>query len=886
MKKILAGILIIILIATSVFLIIAKKTSANENVHYSFSTHGQTVYHLKTGSFKKKQKAVITAAVDGSVMTFTPSGKLLWKADTDGGFPFDLAVGDINKDGKDEVLVASGNGSLYAFSSNGKLLWKFSKVPPLYQVCIAEKSDGTALILTGGVEQVLYALSPKGDVVNTLRTKHCIRHIRTGNIMNDGNDYVAMATASSGLIGVLSLFLINPSDLSIQWEKTNLGRFASNTGKRFFSMLINDYNGDGHDEIILGGGWGENGIIYSYNHKAELLFEKSDKKIPVIPYRMNLLRDVTLADDKFIIGHFGNTMIIYETDGSLREVFDGPYSFADAHFDKELNILFMGSAISGGNGIYALRLNSPDWKEHYKTIKPVGKLVQIETNLETLRNQIESFQIPSYQPAPRPADVISRKPADIEFSNLSFTSSTTLTQKIENPEELWCRKTDRRFRYNLTADELVETVERMEASGQNFIIWSGHGEAMFYPLSTFERVIKAAPEKLVGFVFAEMEGTGQSMQEVVNEILKPLAALCKEYNKVIIFRNKNVFWNGSVYLPFWKDLLLNPEYLGVFVPGLEETNCRTAELSLSGRIGLWQTGNFDRWACRMVTDNANFDRMFEWGGQQVIIHHLRNLVSTASMGADIFFNDIHGGSSRDAMYEQLIPFYQMVEKGIINIPKRDEMLSLSGLAIGMKDPSVNFIRHGTNGHAYNFPEVESTEKVFDRLDAYWSGTTIPSHDFSSYAMNINRRITNYLPNYPYGLPAIIPAESRTGNYFKRIINTDGEFFYDEKGEKYTASEYKPIVQAALEEEASRLPVLVKGNVHWTVSRLDAQHVRITLIDPGYLDPADRKAEIILQHLDGLSCTDILSREQLALKDGKIAVDIPVGLFRILDVYHK
>ena len=43
----------------------------------------------------------------------------------------------------------------------------------------------------------------------------------------------------------------------------------------------------------------------------------------------------------------------------------------------------------------------------------------------------------------------------------------------------------------------------------------------------------------------------------------------------------------------------------------------------------------------MVTDNANWDRMFEYGGQQVPTHHLRHLVSRAALGATVFFNDVH-----------------------------------------------------------------------------------------------------------------------------------------------------------------------------------------------------------------------------------------------------
>jgi hypothetical protein len=229
----------------------------------------------------------------------------------------------------------------------------------------------------------------------------------------------------------------------------------------------------------------------------------------------------------------------------------------------------------------------------------------------------------------------------------------------------------------------------------------------------------------------------------------------------------------------------------------------------------------------------------------------------------------------------------MIEKGIIHIPQRSELLSISEFALGMKSPpSEVYIKHGTNGHKYWYPSVEKSEMVFDHLDAYWGGSCLEPHDFSSYAMNVKYRMTNFLPQTPYGLTPIIPARTKTDSHFKKIIETDGQFFYDEAGKQYTASEYKPKVETALSEASKRMPVLVRGNIHWSVVRLDPRHIRVTLIDPGYLDPAEREAEIILQHLKGIRCTDILSGESLSIKDGKISVTVPAGIFRIIDIQHQ
>ena len=890
------------------FFMHAEGKTQGRPTAWGFPAGQSPVYHLRTMR-QQPGKAVVTASIDGTTACFSPEGKPLWTAKGAGGFPFDMAVSDIDGDGLDEVLVASGDGALYAYDQDGAPLWKFARTAPLYQVCVARDRNGKAVILTGGVEQVLYALSPQGAILNSLKTEHCIRHLRAGNVLGNGDDFLAMATTSSGLTGILKLFLLNPRDLSVQWQHANLSIPGMNPGKRFFSLLLTDLNKDGKDEVVLGGGWRENGVVHAYNDKGKLLFSKSDRRIPNIPYRMSLLRKITLPGDEYILGHFGNLLILYETDGTLREIIVGPYSFADSHFDPELKTLFMGSAVSGGTEIYAYRLDRPGWKKAYQTQKALGQLKEIEDNLATLNRQIREFKAPAYQPAPRKTLAITQIKDSSGFRHVEFARSITLSQKVENPAELWCREKDRRMAYKNTADELVQIIKDTEAKGENTLVWAGHGDAIYFPLSTFERLMKAGPKHLKGFVFAEMEGTNEHTQEVVEKIIFPLAELCRQHGKIVFFRNKNIFWNGTCYLPFWSKVLLNERFKDVFVPGLEETNCRTQELSLAGRVGLWQAGYFSHWACRTVTDDANFNRMFEWGGQQILTHHLRNLVSTAAMGADIYLSDIHagvrgvqgyvmdgeepragrrtaGGSPGPAgdLYDQLVPFYQMLEKGILQIPRPDQLLSCSDFALVMKSPpSDAYLKHGINGHRFSFPQDQDPEMVFSRMDTYWGGSVLPNYDFSAYAMNVRQRTCNFLPELPYGLIPIIPAHAAKNGKFRQTITTDGESFFDGNGKKHTATEFKPEVEKALKTAAARLPVTVAGKAHWSAVKLDEKHIRLTLIDPGYLDPSERAVEIIFQHIRPRKCFDILSGETLKPSGDKLSVTIPAGIFRIIDL---
>ncbi|NJM56004.1 MAG: hypothetical protein HC841_09020 [Verrucomicrobiae bacterium] len=80
----------------------------------------------------------------------------------------------------------------------------------------------------------------------------------------------------------------------------------------------------------------------------------------------------------------------------------------------------------------------------------------------------------------------------------------------------------------------------------------------------------------------------------------------------------------------------------------------------------------------------------------------------------------------DELNGQLYLLYEMLDKGVIAIPNKDELLSVADLCLGMKTPpSPAYLEDGTNSHGFDFKETVP-EKVFDRLGTNWGARPSPT----------------------------------------------------------------------------------------------------------------------------------------------------------------
>ncbi|RMF87221.1 MAG: hypothetical protein D6741_20820, partial [Planctomycetota bacterium] len=482
-----------------------------------------------------------------------------------------------------------------------------------------------------------------------------------------------------------------------------------------------------------------------------------------------------------------------------------------------------------------------------------------------------------------------------EFGTPIFLNSVWL-REVENwdrsqmASETYRNKRDRRKKYTATSDEIYAKLTSALAGYPGIAFWGGHGNDPYQvSLPTLRRVLEASGEKLVVVIYPELEDPSDEFAYVLNDLLYPLAETAQKTHDKIYIRTKHFFWETAIYHPMWSRLL-SGEFSDVFVPSMEETTDKTQELSVAARLGVWTAGCTDDWGARCARDNPSFDRMRQFSHQMLPNHFLRNQVFTIAYGAR-YMNNV----AVDQDYMSVL--WELIAKGILYVPKRGEIVSFSPVRLGMIEPDPDFEDQGNNVKWTTFfdPEYERQNRfVFERTNGSWPAAPLTEWDFSRIAAGAWERRQNFLPSYPHGLVLIGPH----GDTFDRRLRenlhplyrdimqefvTDGRWYYTPDGKKQPPQTYYRTVEQAIKTAAEKLPLTVEGQVAWVAAVSAPHHIRLTVIDGGYLNPNDRQARVTFHAVTPVEVRDLVSGETISTTERTVTIDVPCGLFRFFDV---
>ena len=904
---------------------------ASQSAIKSIETN-RTVTKVRTGMLSSGS-SIITTSYEGTVAAFNFNGQKLWENELSGFMNHDIWVQDINGDGLVEVFAANADGNVYCINSDGSLKWTFGlNEVPMNSVTVISDADNK-YVVAGGYDKNLYYISTDGELLKTIESKtyseegvfgdgvkpeagtHTVNFVRPIKSSDGTEKLVVLGTnnslQSSGRFYIFEPFADLPSEKSRVLIKKGIG-----------DLRTVDFDNDGNDELTIGNSAQIGDAAISVMDLSDLSQKKSQindiaRQIDRFGYRVAQTEVVINEGISTYLTLFGSRILLTPEsfDVNDSEILASKYSYYDIWKDKDSNKILLASAQSGGSQVHIIDTSNPDWKNAYKELEPQGKLAAIQNNTRTIERQLSSFQKPIREREPLPVYFISESrndiPDTIERSESLYDSPVFLNYSSSANVENWDRseiladnpkyrdKRDRRKNYTLSPEEMFNQLSDGYENSDGISQWAGHGnDPYMISLATMKRIISSGEGKKTVNIYPEVEGHGEAFYKVLNDHFYPLAKFSSENNANLFMRNKHTFWQSTIYAPEWLELR-SGRLADAFVPAMEETTDKSMEISVAGRMGLWAAGSVDDWGERYARDNPSFDRLRQHSHQMVPNHALRQIIYKLASGAR-YINNF--GFNQE--YMSLA--WELIGKGALYVPKRDELLSLSPVHISMKEPDPVYRETSNNVKWTTFydEEKESVPYVFSRLNGTWPGAKTLPWDYSSYAADTKERRLDFIPKFPKGLVLITPVQQ--GKFkdegtvrgaladnmhpiYKNIMKeyiTDGKSYFDPNGENVMAADsirYKQI-RDKIEEKSNLLPMTVSGETAWVVAQSDKKHLRLTLVDSGYLNPGDKIAKVKFNSVTPETIVDILSGEIFS-PDSNGVVEIPVlaGAFRFIDV---
>ncbi len=374
--------------------------------------------------------------------------------------------------------------------------------------------------------------------------------------------------------------------------------------------------------------------------------------------------------------------------------------------------------------------------------------------------------------------------------------------------------------------------------------------------------------------------------------IQPILELCLQHQKRLIPRNKDVWWLHWPADPRMRQLVFDGRYRSVILPGVEDSNSRTTDAQLAARVGLWLDGQADDWCCRVSADWFCVSRSWEWEYGMTGHPHFRYLTSQAALGARVFMF-LSGERARGEDQwtrvgrEGAANFLNLLGKGILTPPRREQLRAISPLALVVQNPTKRFAEHGANGHhaeRWNDDGTDVQPWAFDRLDCYWAMAPLPATDVATVLWGRTRRSAeNLVATAPHGFVSVLPGGNpQTAGRWTSLWTTDGDGLY-QGGKPVPLGKARELLAVELAAGAKAFPLRVEGRVfHQVIEHGPGQFV-VVLIDPGWLDPADREVKTSAATQGDWRIVDRLTGEALGDLRQPFALRVPAGMFRLLDV---
>ncbi|QBG46447.1 hypothetical protein EGM51_03185 [Verrucomicrobia bacterium S94] len=896
---------------------------------------GWTIQKVRTAT-DGTNTLIIGSTYEGALIGMTWDGTALWTNHLSGYMNHDLWCDDLTGDGSDEILAASADGLVYCVNSaTGSNLWNYTPnnsghLPPMYTVCTVH-SNGTPYVVCGAYDKYIRYLDAAGTPVKSIYSEtYSISNPWGDNAppdnlhnatflrplpQNDGSEKLVVHGSCNAMQVNGELYFFEPL--------ADLPYLTHDIGgpKVLGDMQIVDEDGDGNFEVLMGSsGLNDDQIVHFNPATLEerswiLTGNKQDTG-----YRVTQAVYYPDGNENKIFVLCGATLLDAAPSGDSNLVssavnYQCSYAFNDLWQDSSSGKILLASAQSGGSCIHIIDPQHPDWHSDFEALEPPGKIASIIANTDQIKTLLETFTKPAWERDPVEVVLTAANPSHPVAQDIMSYSDTPVFMNYywdsyaQDPDD-WDRDTvlasnpeyrdkrDGRRSYTKTESWILGQVATEDDGGEGIAMWGGHGnDPYYYSLDTLKGIIDLQNGEKTCLIWPEMNGSSDAFEMVMEDRFYPLAEYARTNNAHIFIRNKNIFWQGAVYLPAW-ERMRNGEFAEAFTSLLEETSDKTCELSVAGRMGLWASGALDTWGMRCSRDNPSFDRQRQHSYQRLPNHFLRNMVYNLAGGATML-----NITYVDADYLSLA--WELIAKGALYIPKREEIVSFSPVHLSMHDPDEHYLEDGENNKWTTFYDQSFEENnpfVFSRMNGTWPAAPNTEWDFSRYAAGVIDRRQNFIPPYPNGIVLVTPVQdgmfANTNaargkmtdhlhpmykNIMQEFISNGRHYISSDGAATYAADTFYITVANAITNSAAKLPVTVSGNVAWVVAQTAPTHLRLTLVDSGYLNPKDRQATVTFNTVSPVAVSDIMDGTAFPVSDNSATIDVPLGLWRFIDI---
>jgi hypothetical protein len=332
-------------------------------------------------------------------------------------------------------------------------------------------------------------------------------------------------------------------------------------------------NIDGTQQILLGtSGMIQNADIVRLDpvglQQQTVEVQAIQRRIDRFGYRVVQSEIIPDGNNYLYFVLFGSRILLMSPDMDISdaEVLASRYSFNDMWKDPTRDVIVLASCQSGGSCIHVLDPADPSYKSAYTNLRPPGKIESILANTNALRDHLKTYDHPAWERDPLPVYLLSESiPNSVaplvnklktNYSNPVFLKNTHMP-KVENwdrssmPNEEYRHRRDRRKRYELTSDEVLDILVPTYQNNPGISFWGGHGnDPYMFTLETKKKIIDAGAGKKTVLIYPELEHYGSDFKFVLNDLIYPLAEYCRGRNANLFIRTKHTFWQSIAYLPF------------------------------------------------------------------------------------------------------------------------------------------------------------------------------------------------------------------------------------------------------------------------------------------------------------------------------------------------